>query len=68
MSCQSEEYSTENPGPFCINLLADGNPQELKSWLYDGKSVLGELQTNKNLLPLLIPLTQLVRFKYLVSI
>ncbi len=40
-------YTLENPDDFCKELLANNNPQELKTWLYDGKSTLGEMQTNE---------------------
>ena len=47
MSCAEGSFTTENPDDFCKELLATGNPKELKSWLYDNKSTLGELQSNE---------------------
>ena len=47
-ACTSElgGYSTENPDQFCKNLLENGEPKELREWLYGTDNTLGELQTN----------------------
>jgi len=41
-------YSSKNPDDYCKTLLEENNPVELKEWLYDGKSTLGEIETNKD--------------------
>tara|TARA_R110001599_G_scaffold351710_1_gene584337 strand:+ start:54 stop:470 length:417 start_codon:yes stop_codon:yes gene_type:complete len=44
--CSNGGYTLENPDDFCKKMLIENNPKELKAWLYDGKSTLGEIQTN----------------------
>jgi hypothetical protein len=44
--CSDGGYTLENPDDFCNRMLTENNPEELKVWLYDGKSTLGEIQTN----------------------
>mgnify|MGYP000117165964 CR=1 FL=1 len=44
--CSNGGYTSENPDDFCKRMLLESNPEELKVWLYDGKSTLGEIQTN----------------------
>ena len=36
-------YSNENSDTFCKELLETGDPQEVREWIYQGDSSLGEL-------------------------
>jgi hypothetical protein len=45
-------YSTENPDPFCKQLLSSGKPQELREWLKGKSNTLGELASHKECLQL----------------
>jgi len=46
-SCNSKKYTKENPDSFCQKYLDNGEAMELRDWLFDEKSTLGELQTNE---------------------
>lgn len=41
-------YSKENPDPFCEELMAEGDPQELRAWLFGSENTLGEMDTDES--------------------
>ena len=41
-------FSDENPDPYCEEMLAEGDPQELKTWLYGSENTLGIMSTEES--------------------